>query len=159
MVAVLTVSQDTLTDPPSSQALTRMAAELELVLVCDHHVAPVLIAEVRAPLPRHRVVGLLVDAGLLSHERDLLEVVLNEGNLPLVLVTGELGAVQVSEWLNADTASASTAETATFCPRCGRPSVMAGRRAISGPPIDAKMRKALCTSTRPRSLHSCGPEG
>lgn len=87
MVAVLRVSQDSLTDPPSSQVLTRMAAELELVLVCDHRVAPVLIAAVRALLPRHRVVGLLVDAGLLSHERDLTEAVLNEGNLPLVLVT------------------------------------------------------------------------
>jgi hypothetical protein len=118
MVAVLKVSQESLTDPPSSQALTRMAAEVELVLVCDHHVAPVLIARVRALLPRHRVVGLLVDTGLLSHERDLLEAVLNEGHLPLVLITGELSAVQVSEWLNADTAPASTSETATFCPRC-----------------------------------------
>lgn len=110
MVAVLKVSQESLTDPPSSQALTRMAAELELVLVCDHYAAPGVIAAVRALLPRHRVVGVLVDTGLLNHERDLLESVLDEGHLPLVLITGELSAVQVSEWLNTGTAPVSTAE-------------------------------------------------
>jgi hypothetical protein len=103
MVAVLKVSPESLTDPPSSQALTTMAAEIELVLVCDYDAAPGLVGAVRALLPRHRVVALLVDAGLLRHERDLLEAILNDGHLPVVLITAELGAVQVSEWLNVDT--------------------------------------------------------
>jgi hypothetical protein len=47
----------------------------------------------------------LVDAGLLRHERDLLEAILNDGHLPVVLITGELSAVQVSEWLNLHTAA------------------------------------------------------
>jgi hypothetical protein len=80
-----------------------MAAEHELILVCDHDVAPGLVRTVRALLPRHRVVALLVDATLLRHERELLDAILNDGHLPVVLTAGEPSAAQLSHWLNTDT--------------------------------------------------------
>lgn len=102
MLAVLTVPPQSLEHPPSSQRLTKMAAAHELVLVCDHGAAPCLIRAVRILLPRHRLVAVLVDPGLLCHEHDLLEEILNEGNLPVVITTGDLTAVQLSAWLDAD---------------------------------------------------------
>ena len=113
MLAVLAVSQDSLAHPASSRALRTMAAEHELVLVCDYDAAPGLVGAVRALLPRHRVVALLVDAALLRHERDLLDQILNEGSLPVVLTTGQPTAVQVSHWLHADTCLLSATETVT----------------------------------------------
>jgi hypothetical protein len=88
-----------------------MAAQHELVLVCDHDAAPSFVGAVRALLPRHRVVALLVDAALLRHERDLLDEILNEGSLPVVLTAGQPSAVQVSQWLHADTCLVSATET------------------------------------------------
>jgi hypothetical protein len=103
MLAVLTVSPQSLVHPPSSRTLARMAADHELVLVCDYDTAPRLVCAVRLLLPRHRVIALLVDRGLLYHEHDLLEQILNDGDLPVVLTTGEPTAVQLTAWLNADT--------------------------------------------------------
>lgn len=103
MLAVLTISPQSLMHPPSSRALTRMAADHELVLVCDHDAAPTLIRTVRTLLPRHLLVAILVDRDLLRHEHDLVEMILNDGNLPLVLTTGTPTATQLSKWLNADT--------------------------------------------------------
>jgi hypothetical protein len=114
MLAVVTVSPQSLAHPPSSHALRKMAADHELVLVCDHDEAPGLICAVRTLLPRHRVVALLVDRDLVRHEHDLLEAILNEGHLPVVLTTGEPSAIQLSEWLNADTDLVLAAETATL---------------------------------------------
>jgi hypothetical protein len=102
-IAVLTVSQKSLAHPPSSRVLKRMAAEHELILVGDHDVALGLVRTVRALLPRHRVVALLVDATLLRHERELLDAILNDGHLPVVLTAGEPSAAQLSHWLNTDT--------------------------------------------------------
>lgn len=103
MLAVLTISPQSLTHPPSSRTLTRMAARHELVLVCDHGAAPTLIRTVRTLLPRQRLVAILVDRDLLRHEHDLLEAILNDGHLPVVLTTGTPTAIQLSRWLNADT--------------------------------------------------------
>jgi hypothetical protein len=102
MLAVLTVSPQSLMDP-SSRTLTRMAAAHELVLVCDYDAAPTLVRTVRTLLPRHRLVAILVDRDLLRHEHDLVEMILNDGNLPVVLTTGTPTAIQLSKWLNADT--------------------------------------------------------
>jgi hypothetical protein len=109
MLAVLAVSPQSLAHQPSSHTLARMAADHELVLVCDYDTAPRLVRAVRLLLPRHRVVALLVDRGWLCHEHDLLEQILNDGHLPVVLTTGEPTAVQLSAWLSADTDVALTA--------------------------------------------------
>jgi hypothetical protein len=103
MLAVLTISARSLTHPPTSRTLTKMAADHELVLLCDHDAAPCLIRTVRTLLPRHRLVAILVDRDLLRHEHDLLEEILNDGHLPMVITTGAPTAVQLSRWLNADT--------------------------------------------------------
>jgi hypothetical protein len=103
MLAVLTISPQSLTHPPSSRTLTKMAADHELVLVCDYGAAPGLVRTVRTLLPRHRLVAILVDRDLLRHEHDLLETILNDGHLPMVLTTGAPTAMQLSKWLNADT--------------------------------------------------------
>jgi hypothetical protein len=104
MVAVLAVSPESLAYPPSSQALTQLAASHELVLVCGHDKAPALVGAVRTLLPRHRVVALLVDGALLRHERDLLEEILNVGHLPVICVVGDPSTAQLTEWLGADAA-------------------------------------------------------
>src|SRR5256885_13034369 len=101
MVAVLALSPESLAHPPSSRALAQMAANHELVLVCDHEKAPALVGAVRTLLPRHRVVALLIDGTLLSHERDLLEELLNVGHLPVVCVVGDPGTARWPEWLRA----------------------------------------------------------
>jgi hypothetical protein len=103
MLAVLIISPQSLTHPPSSRILTKMAADHELVLVCDHDAASTLIRTVRTLLPRHRLVAILVDRDLLRHEHDLLEAILNDGHLPIVLTTGTPTVTQLSKWLNADT--------------------------------------------------------
>jgi len=104
MVAVLSLSPESLAHPPSSRALAHMAANQELILVCDHEKAPALVGAVRTLLPRHRVVALLIDGNLLSHERDLLEELLNVGHLPVVCVVGDPGTARLTEWLGADAA-------------------------------------------------------
>ena len=102
MLAVLRVSPQVLAYPQSSRALATMAAGHELVLICDYDTAPGLVRAVRLLLPRHRVVALLVDSGLLCHEHDLLEQILNDGHIPVVLTTGEPTVGQLSAWLHAD---------------------------------------------------------
>lgn len=102
MLVVVTISPQSLAYPPSSRKLTNMAAHHELVLVGAHDVAPNLVCAVRALLPRHRVVALLVDRVLTGHEHDLLQEVVNDGHLPMILTTGEPTAVQLSAWLDAD---------------------------------------------------------
>jgi hypothetical protein len=67
MLAVLAVSPQSLAHPPSSHMLARLAADHEPVLVCDYDTAPRLVRAVRLLLPRHRVIALLVDRGLLCH--------------------------------------------------------------------------------------------
>jgi hypothetical protein len=103
MLAVLTVSPGSLSHPPSSQTLRTMAADHELVLVCGYDALPGFLGAVRALLPRHRLVALLVDGEPLRHERDLIEEILSVGHVPVVLTTGQPGAAHLSEWLNADT--------------------------------------------------------
>ena len=110
MLAVLTISTQSLAQPPSSPTLTTMAADHELVLVCDYDTAPSLIRAIRTLLPRHRLVALLIDPDLLRHEHDLLEEILNDGHLPVILTTGEPSVVQLSQWLNAQTDLVLTAE-------------------------------------------------
>jgi uncharacterized protein (DUF58 family) len=112
MVAVLTLSPESLAHPPSSRALARMAANHELILVCDHGQAPELVGAVRTLLPRHRVVALLIDGTLLNHERELLEELLNVGHLPVVCVVGDPGTARLTEWLGADAALVLRAESA-----------------------------------------------
>jgi len=104
MLAVLAVSLQSLARPPSSHTLPGMTADHELVLGCAcDTAAPRLVCAVRLLLPRHRVVALLVDPGLLCHDHDLLAQILNDGHRPVVLATGQPTAVQLSAWLCADT--------------------------------------------------------
>jgi len=114
MLAVLTVSPESLAYPSSSQTLRQLAADHELVLVCGRAEASGLLGAVRGLLPRHQVVGLLVDGEPLGHERTLIEEILNVGHLPVVLTTGEPGAVRISKWLNADIGLVLTAEAVTL---------------------------------------------
>jgi hypothetical protein len=112
MVAVLSLSPESLAHPPSSEALAQMAASQELVLVCDHEKAPALVSAVRTLLPRHRVVALLIDGTLLSHEREVLDDLLNVGHLPVVCVAGDPGTARLTEWLGADAALVLSAGSA-----------------------------------------------
>jgi hypothetical protein len=104
MRVVPKVSPPSLAHPPSSHTLPGMTADHELVLGCAcDTAAPRLVCAVRLLLPRHPVVTLLVDPGLLCHDHDLLAQILNDGHRPVVLATGEATAVQLSAWLCADT--------------------------------------------------------
>ena len=63
MPAVLTSSAQPVADPPSSSpTLTTMAAEHELVLVCDHDVASSLIRAAHTLRPRHRLLAIVLTA-------------------------------------------------------------------------------------------------
>lgn len=102
MIAVLTVSPQSLAGLSASRALRRMAAEHELVLLGGHDAAPGVLRTVRALLPRHRVVALLLDGVPSRHERNLIDELLNVGHLPVLLTTGEPDADEFSRWLMAD---------------------------------------------------------
>jgi hypothetical protein len=112
MVAVLSLSPESLADPSLAQALIELAADEEHVQICAHETAPAILGAVRNLLPRHRVVALLVDGSLLSHERDLLEELLDVGHLPVVCVVGDPATAGVTESLGTGAArvlsSAST---------------------------------------------------
>lgn len=97
MRVVPVVSPQSLANSPSSHTLPGMAADHEFVLVCAYDTAALrLVCAVRLLLPRHRVVALLVDPGLLCHDHDLLAQILTDGHRPVVLTTGEPTAVQLS---------------------------------------------------------------
>ena len=102
MIAVLTVSPQSLADLSASRVLRKMAAEHELVLLGGHDAAPRVLRTVRALLPRHRVVALLLDGVPSHHERNLIDELLDIGYLPVVLTTGEPDADEFSRWLKAD---------------------------------------------------------
>jgi hypothetical protein len=104
MFAMLTVSSESLTHPPSLQKLRRMAADHELVLVCGQDSAATLVGVVRTLLPRHRVVAMLIDSELFPHERDLLDEILNDGHLPVICTVGDPNSLGLKQWMDADAA-------------------------------------------------------
>lgn len=74
---------------PVVAALTRLAAEVELVVVCGQAGAIGLVRQLRAALPRHNVMALLTtfDQDDLDRcEVTLIEELLDDGGLPVVVL-------------------------------------------------------------------------
>jgi len=85
--------------------LAAVAAVHELVLVCAADLAGRVLPVLRAALPRHRVVGLLVSGEVVAHERQLVIDLLDEGTVPLILTDDDPMATGPADWgwLGADT--------------------------------------------------------
>jgi len=76
-----------------------MAAEHELVLVCARIlVQEGLVSRLRALLPRHQIVAMLMEPVLQHFERLLIEELLDEGKIPLILLADEAAAARLADW-------------------------------------------------------------
>src|SRR4051794_32647181 len=111
MLVVVEWSTEALRHPPSVATLAENLAEHEVVLVCSHRATDGDgFAELRAALQGHRMVALVVDREVPSHERALVEELLNEGKVPVLLTLGDPGSAELTGWLGAETRLALPAD-------------------------------------------------
>jgi hypothetical protein len=88
MLAVASVSPSGRTsDAALVTSLQRLARDVELVLFCDQNRAVGLVKRMRAALPRHRIVSLLItlDEDAARPEVAVIEDLLNDGSLPVAV--------------------------------------------------------------------------
>jgi hypothetical protein len=105
MLAIVCLSMKVFSQPASLAKLARMAREYELVLVCPHHAAaPGFVSGLRNGVSGHVVIAVLVDGVAHKQERELVDVILHEGNIPLIVTTRDPAASGAMDWLNADIA-------------------------------------------------------
>jgi hypothetical protein len=126
MLIVIELSLDALQHSPSLRTLAETAAQHEIVLVCPAHAAADGAAFVlRRALPRHELVAILVDDQLADHERRLVEDLLNDGAVPLLLVTRESAPTTVTGWLKPEARLSLPAEAGGPGPQARAPTVQA----------------------------------
>jgi acetylglutamate kinase len=104
MLVVIEWSTDAFGHEPSRRTLVEAAAEHEIVLV--HPCAAVglgTVLSLRAMLPRHDLVSLVVAGEVARHERRLVEELLEDGAIPVLLAPEGCVAAALTGWLNADT--------------------------------------------------------
>ena len=105
MLAIVCLSMTVFSQPASLAKLARMAREYELVLVCPHHAAaPGSVSALRRGLPDRVVIAVLVDGVPHRPERELIDGILHEGNIPLIVTTRHPVAAAVTDWIRADMA-------------------------------------------------------
>ncbi len=89
-----------LADPESLARLAALAATDELILrFGSAGVTAMLVRSLRAALGRHRLVALLVNGEVSGDERRLVLDLLDEGNVPLIVVTGDQAPDRLTNWL------------------------------------------------------------
>jgi hypothetical protein len=104
MLALIHLSPTTFEYPAALAALTRLARQHELVLICEQRaVAHGLIATLRRALPRYRLVAMMIDGDGQCQERELVEQLLEEGSIPLILTIADHSQPTSWQWLRADT--------------------------------------------------------
>jgi hypothetical protein len=114
MLALVNLTPNALTDPASLAALESMAAEHEIVLsYTDTSGAGRLLPQLRGALPHRQLVALLVNGPPVTHERQLVEDLLDEGRIPLVIAVGDEVDTAPGDWswLAADCVVALPAQT------------------------------------------------
>jgi hypothetical protein len=105
MLVVVDLDGDALVDPGSVARLAELAARFELVLVCPAlAVFDSALSRIRAVIPRHQVVGVLVDGEPSPAEREVVDDLLNGGVVPLIMTVGTstVDAYRLERWLQAD---------------------------------------------------------
>jgi hypothetical protein len=105
VLAIVHLSNEALTDRRSMSTLAAVAAVHEMVLVCAADLAGRVLPVLRATLPRHRVIGLVVSGEVVAHERQLVIDLLDEGTVPLILTDDDPAVTRLADWdwLGADT--------------------------------------------------------
>ena len=102
MLAVVCLSMKALSEPAS---LAWMARAYELVLVCPHHAAaPGCVSELRKSLSGRVVIAVLVDGVAHQKERELIDGILQNGNVPLIVTTWDPATAGATDWIDADIA-------------------------------------------------------
>jgi hypothetical protein len=103
MLAIVFLSMKAFSRPASSAKLARMAREYELVLVCPHDAAAHgFVSALRKGLPGRVVMAVLVDGVAHQQERELIDGILHDGNIPLIVTTRDPAASGVTDWIDAD---------------------------------------------------------
>ena len=88
MLAIVRLSMTAFSHRASLATLAWMARAYELVLVCPHHVAaPGLVSALRGCLSGRVVIAVLVDGAAHEQERELIDGVIRDGNIPLIVTT------------------------------------------------------------------------
>src|SRR4051812_29044996 len=105
MLAIVCLSMNAFSHRASLATLSWMARAYELVLVCPHHVAaPGLVSALRRYLSGRVVIAVLVDGAAHEQEREVIDGVIRDGNIPLIVTTQDPAAARVTEWIYADIA-------------------------------------------------------
>jgi hypothetical protein len=92
-----------LSQAESLATLAWMARAYELVLVCPHHVAaPDCVSELRKSLSGRVAIAILVDGVAHQQERELIDGILHDGNVPLIVTTRDPVATGATDWIDAD---------------------------------------------------------
>jgi RNA-binding protein YhbY len=103
MLVLVDFSGDAAIDP---SGLAALAAEHELVLFCAHEAMTTsVIRHLRAVLPRHQIVTLLIADEVSRHERELVLEIIEDGRLPVIVSTHAATGPALSLdwfWLGAD---------------------------------------------------------
>jgi hypothetical protein len=96
MIVVAAIPTD-MSPARAATLLADLAREQELVVVCGYPAVTVVLASLRSALPRFDIVGIVVDPPT-SVEGDLIDLLLEQGTLPVVL-TAEGKSPEVVSWL------------------------------------------------------------
>jgi hypothetical protein len=103
MLAVVCLSMTAFGQPTSMATVAWMARAYELVLVCPHHaVAPGCVSELRKSLSGRVAIVVLVDGVAHRRERELIHGIIHDGNVPIIVTTGDPVTAGATDWLDAD---------------------------------------------------------
>jgi hypothetical protein len=105
MLAIVCLSMKAVSHRPSLATLAWMARAYELVLVCPHHVAaPGSVSALRMCVSGRVVIAVLVDGAAHQQERELIDGIIRDGNIPLIVTTQDPAVAAVTDWVHADIA-------------------------------------------------------
>jgi len=105
MLAIVCLSMKAFSHRASLAKLEWMARAYELVLVCPHHAAePGSVSGLRRSLSGRGVIAVLVDGAMHEQERELIDGIIGDGNIPLIVTTQDPAAAGVTDWVSADVA-------------------------------------------------------
>jgi hypothetical protein len=105
MLAIVYLSMKAFSHRGSLATLEWMARAYELVLVCPHHVAaPGFVSALRRCLPGRVVIAVLVDGAAHEQEREVIDGIIRDGDIPLIVTTQDPAAAGLTDWVYADIA-------------------------------------------------------
>jgi hypothetical protein len=105
MLAVVCLSMKAFGQPASMATVAWMARVYELVLVCPRHAAaPGCVSELRKSLSGRVAIAVLVDGAAHQQERELIDGILHDGNVPLIVTTRDPATAAATDWIEADIA-------------------------------------------------------